>query len=567
MSQPCVHNEIERMSSPIRVLIIEDSSIDRDLFRRLLKNPRPGEASGWECVEGEHGRAGLDLFRSVRPDCVLLDLHLPDVDGVELLRSILREPDPCPVIVMTAYGNQELAVEAMKSGAADYLVKGSITGDSLAHVVQNALEKRALQQEVQRQRLDIENRNRQLELALQRERAARNAVEQSESRYRTLAEAMPQVVWTADHPSGGWDYVNERWAVLTGASAGEAGGSGWLEFVAPEDRARVEDNWQSALARATPVELEFRIRAKGDTPRWQLMRALPLVHDGSATKWLGTFTDVDDQRRTESLLRHRQKLESIGILAGGVAHDFNNLLVGIIGGASYALDFFPVQHELRPILEGICKSGERAADLTRQMLAYAGKGKFQIEDVELAKNLSATADLIQASLPRSIDLKMVIPPDLPPIRTDPAQLQQIVMNLILNASEAIPADRHGFVVVRANTEKVEISRSTWSGDLAPGKYVAVEVCDNGSGIDPAVLHRIFDPFFTTKFTGRGLGLAAVHGIVRSNKGSIDVTSTPGQGTTFRVLLPAGTSAPAGASITTSGALGPVPSASILVVDD
>ena len=139
------------------------------------------------------------------------------------------------------------------------------------------------------------------------------------------------------------------------------------------------------------------------------MRALPLLQDGRPLKWLGTFTDVDDQRRTEQLLHQRQKLESIGILAGGVAHDFNNLLVGIIGGASYALEVLPSDHELRPILEGALKSGDRAAHLTRQLLAYAGKGRFQVENVDLAQNLKATWELIQASLPRSMDLKMCHP--------------------------------------------------------------------------------------------------------------------------------------------------------------
>jgi two-component system cell cycle sensor histidine kinase/response regulator CckA len=520
-----------------------------------------------ECFEVEQGRAGLEQFRSVHPDCVLLDLNLPDIDGLDLLRSILREPNACPVIVTTAYGNEQVAVEAMKSGAADYVVKGSITEDSLAHVIRNAMEKRALQREVERQRLAIEERNRQLESALERERAARAAVEQSESRYRTLAEAMPQLVWTANHPGGEWDYVNERWTSLTGAPSAAALGCGWLDFIDAEDRDRVTKAWRGAIEHGTPVELDCRLRPANGAARWQLMRAVPLIQEGRPRKWLGTFTDVDDQRRTEQLLHHRQKLESIGILAGGVAHDFNNLLVGIIGGVSFALDVLPPDHELTAILEGALKSGDRAAHLTRQLLAYAGKGRFQVENVDLAQNLQSTWDLIQASLPRSIDLKVAIPPDLPSIRTDPTQLQQIIMNLIINASEAIPADREGVVVVRASLEPREGPGSNWSGDMAPGDYVLLEVHDNGAGIEPALLNRIFDPFFTTKFTGRGLGLAAVHGIVRSNKGSIEVASTPGQGSTFRVLLPAG---PSSSKRVTEGPVDTVAAPSkgrILVVDD
>jgi len=211
-------------SSHARILIVDDNPIDRDLFRRLL---RDSDAS-FECLEGDHGRAGLELLQQVRPACVLLDLNLPDMDGLDVLRSMLRLPEACPVIVITAYGSEQVAVDAMKAGAADYLVKGSIAGGSLAHTIRNVLERQALRREVEQQRLSLEERNRQLEAALERERMARSAVERSESRYRTLAEAMPQVVWTADHPVGGWDYVNQRWARLTGTPVQSALGRGWL---------------------------------------------------------------------------------------------------------------------------------------------------------------------------------------------------------------------------------------------------------------------------------------------------------------------------------------------------
>ena len=524
------------MPARTSILIIDDSPIDRDLFRRLLQR-RNGTLS-FDWIEEEHGRAGLDQFRGAHPDCVLLDLNLPDMDGLEVLRSILQEPDPCPVIVVTAHGNERVAVEAMKSGAADYVVKGSLSEEGLSHVIENALEKRALQRKVEQQRLAIEERNRELESALQRERDARNAAEQSESRYRTLAEAMPQVVWTADHPDGNWDYVNQSWSRLTGAPPDRALGLGWLDFIDPQDRPHVTESWDSAVAKVAPLEAQCRVRSTGDTFRWQLMRALPLMQEGRTVKWLGTLTDIEDQRRAERLLHQRQKLESIGVLAGGVAHDFNNLLVGIIGGVTYALEVLPPDHEVRPVLEMAFKASDRAAHLTRQMLAYAGKGGFQVENVDLAQIVRATWQLIQASIPGSVDVKLRIRPDLPPIHADPTQLQQIVMNLIINASEAIPAGRQGIVIVSTSVERLDAPASTGSADLDPGDYVVLEVSDNGCGIEPADLGKVFDPFFTTKFMGRGLGLAAVDGIVRRNKGSIEVDSSPGQGSTFRVRLPA-----------------------------
>jgi PAS domain S-box-containing protein len=510
------------VAAAVHVLIIEDNPVDRDLFRRLLQGQAHRAFETHECAQG---RAALDQVLRLRPACVLLDLNLPDMDGIEVLRSIAGEPDACPVIVMTAYGNEAIAVEAMKAGAADYLVKGTITQESLARVIDNVIEKRSLQRQIEEQRFAIEERNRELEVALER--------------YRVLAEAMPQLVWSAEHPSGAWDYVNQRWTQLTGSPASDALGHGWLNFIDARDQETIGALWPAAVLENDPIEVECRLSSPSGQSRWQLMRAVPLLKQGLPVKWIGTLTDIEDQRRAEQLLHQRQKLDSIGVLAGGVAHDFNNLLVGIVGGVSYALELLPRSHESRPILENALRSGERAAELTRQLLAYAGKSNFQPTDVNLQETLRSTWNLLQASIPRTVDLKLFVPDDLPPVHADPAQLQQIVMNLILNSAEAIPDQRQGLIIVRGYAEHVHASRSTWSGELSPGNYVVMEVLDNGIGIQPELLHKIFDPFFTTKFTGRGLGLAAVHGIVRSNHGLIEADSTPGQGATFRIFLPAG----------------------------
>jgi PAS domain S-box-containing protein len=545
------------------VLIIDDNSIDRDLFRRMLES----QSSRFRCIEGEHGEAGLEQFHLLRPDCIILDLNLPDIDGLDLLRALLEGPDQCPVIVMTAYGSEQVAVEAMKGGAADYIVKGSVRGDALAHTIDNAMEKWALRRQVDQQRAALEERNRDLELALERECRARRAVEESENRYRTLAEALPQVVWTAAHPFGDLDYVNERWVEITGKPAPDAMGQGWLRFVSPEDLPRVQEAWRGSLARAAPLELECRLRTADGTFRWQLLRSLPVMQDGWPSKWLGTLTDVEDRKRAEQLLHHRQKLESIGILAGGVAHDFNNLLVAIVGGVSYALEVLPEDHELRPLLEGALKAGDRAAHLTRQMLAYAGKGRFLVESVDLSQILQSTCELLQASISKSIDLNLLHRPHLPRVLADASQLQQVIMNLIINAAEAIPQGRQGLIIASTGVERIEWARSTWSADIKPGEYVVLEVRDNGCGIDPAVLHQIFDPFFTTKFHGRGLGLAAVHGILRSNHGAITVESERGKGSTFRVLLPATAESGTRAVALEKVAAVSQPGARVLVVDD
>jgi signal transduction histidine kinase len=252
-------------------------------------------------------------------------------------------------------------------------------------------------------------------------------------------------------------------------------------------------------------------------------------------------SDLRRERRTlEDQLRHAQKLESLGLLAGGVAHDFNNLLTGILGNASLVLDMMDPQPPVRGMLEDVIRASERAADLTRQLLAYAGKGKFVIEPVDVSMLVKDISELIRTSVPRTVELVLHLDAQLPAVEGDCSQIQQLVMNLILNAVEAT-GEKIG--TVRVSTRLRDVRAGDRLSQFhptppAPGEYVEIEVTDDGCGMNDEVKGQIFDPFFTTKFTGRGLGLAAALGIVRGHKGSIRVDSVEHQGSTFTVLLPA-----------------------------
>ena len=227
------------------------------------------------------------------------------------------------------------------------------------------------------------------------------------------------------------------------------------------------------------------------------------------------------------------------MLAGGVAHDFNNLLVGVIGNASLAQEMLPPDHSAAELMATVVKTGEQAAHLTRQMLAYSGKGKFLVEPLEISALVRDIIELVRPSIPKKVALNLDLDEDLPSIEADRGQVQQILMNLAINAAEAI-GSHDGQVTVRTRTQVVDddyLRRHPEAADLPPGQYVVLEVRDTGCGMDAAVKAKIFDPFFSTKFTGRGLGLAAVAGIVRGHKGAIVVTSAPGKGTTFEVLFP------------------------------
>jgi PAS domain S-box-containing protein len=278
--------------------------------------------------------------------------------------------------------------------------------------------------------------------------------------------------------------------------------------------------------------------------------------------------DITARRRLEEQFRQAQKLESIGVLAGGVAHDFNNLLVGILGNASLAVQFLPASHPARASLEDVVRAGERAAALVRQLLAYAGKGRFMTQPVGLSEVVREIAGLVRSSIPKAVDLRFDFPNEVPAILGDATQIQQLLMNLLINAGEAM-GQNTGTILVCASVR--EIDESSIRGtrgyeEIGPGRYIELQVQDTGCGMDEETRSRIFDPFFTTKFMGRGLGLAAVLGIVRGHKGAIQVQSAPGRGTTFKVLLPATDDQPsawkaAPVSTDLSGA------GTILVVDD
>lgn len=246
-----------------------------------------------------------------------------------------------------------------------------------------------------------------------------------------------------------------------------------------------------------------------------------------------------ERQALERKLQESQKLESLGVLAGGIAHDFNNLLTGVLGNASLARMDLPPESPVQPFLEQIEVAAARAADLCKQMLAYSGKGRFVVNRLDLNALIEDTTRLLHVSISKRAVMKYQLAPSLPVVLGDATQLRQVIMNLVINASEAI-GEKSGFISVTTGLTRADrayLAGAYFARDLPEGDYVSLEISDNGGGMAPEVLEKIFDPFFTTKFTGRGLGLAAVLGIVRGHKGALKVFSEPGWGTTFKILLP------------------------------
>lgn len=277
----------------------------------------------------------------------------------------------------------------------------------------------------------------------------------------------------------------------------------------------------------------------------------------------------EERRKLEAQMLEFQKLESLGILAGGIAHDFNNLLMAILGNADLALSFLSPASPARLNVEEIVRASQRAADLCRQMLAYSGKGRFVVGRYDLSEIVQEMAQMLEVSVSKKASLRYSFAQELPAVQADATELRQVIMNLITNASESL-GDESGVISVSTGVmecDRAYLSESHLDDKLPEGRYVYLEVSDTGCGMDEETQRRIFDPFFTTKFIGRGLGLAAVLGIVRGHQGAIKVHSEPGQGTSFKILLPALAWEPKEPAPSTAGSAPPPRGGTILLVDD
>jgi signal transduction histidine kinase len=325
--------------------------------------------------------------------------------------------------------------------------------------------------------------------------------------------------------------------------------SRFLSAIHPDDREPVR--W--LIDRELPegrFELRHRCARRDGTFRWIGNRGrVERARDGSLVRQGGVMRDVtrhvlqeQERARAEQAMQQAQKLESLGVLAGGIAHDFNNLLTAILGNATLLRAEFPEEALLQAPLEQIELASRRAADLCRQMLAYAGKGRFALQAIDLNDVVRASHALIRVSVPNKAVLDLELADALPAVLGDQAQLRHLLMNLVINAGEAL-REGEGTITIatgyRAVTSR-ELAAIVFNTELQEGRYVSLRVGDTGTGMPPDMISRIFDPFFTTKFTGRGLGLPAVLGIVRAHDGAMRVDSTPGVGSTFELLLRAAT---------------------------
>ncbi|MHB8883393.1 MAG: hybrid sensor histidine kinase/response regulator [Thermodesulfovibrionales bacterium] len=372
---------------------------------------------------------------------------------------------------------------------------------------------------------------------------------------RDLAEDALRVIFDTSQagiilvdPQGTIVFANNRMAEMFGMTLEELIGTSYPEHLHESEKSTGDDRMRRLIRgeiQSVSTERHY-VRADG-SDFWGYLSGKRLESaEGDLKALVGIIADITERKQAEAekldmerRLLHAQKLESLGILAGGIAHDFNNLLMAMLGNLELSLLQLPPVSEARAGIEEAVRAGKRAADLTSQMLAYSGRGRFEVEEIDINALVTENVNLLKIATSKTVTLNLLLDKTLPPILADATQIQQVAMNLIINASEAL-GERPGVITITTGLrdyDEAGLSRSRIEKKPDPGRFLMLEVTDTGDGMDDETLQRLFDPFFSTKFTGRGLGMSAVLGIVKGHNGAIMVKTEPGNGTSVRVLLP------------------------------
>lgn len=374
-------------------------------------------------------------------------------------------------------------------------------------------------------------------------RRAEAELRRSERWYRSLVRASAQIIWTYA--------VNAGYTVVHGAEdffgapGAEVTGDAWMERIHPDDRDKILEARARGHTAERPYQIEYRLRRLDGKWRQMVARAVPVRdEDGRIEGWIGVVDDVTEERRLAEQVRQAQKLESVGRLAGGVAHDFNNLLTVINGYSELVMSELTPDHPARSPIAVIRDAGERAAGLTRQLLSFSRKQVLEPKVLDLNEVVAHADKLLRRLIGADVGLQAVLDPNVPRVKVDPSQLEQVILNLAVNARDAMPTG--GRLTIETGSYVVGEGEAASDPEIRPGCYARLAVTDTGHGMSDEVKAQLFEPFFTTKEAGKGtgLGLAVVHGVVKQSGGHIGVYSEVGLGTTFRVLLPAVDAVPA-----------------------
>ena len=526
------------------ILVVDDIAANRETLAELL------DAQNYRLVEAASGPEALALAAESPPDLVLLDLMMPGMDGYEVCRR-LRADDrlgEVPVIMITALDDQASRLVGIEAGADDFISKPFNRAELRARV------------------RTITRLNRYRRLAETQER-----LRESELRFQKLAEHSDDVFWFHSVNPVRITYLSPAVEEIWGLPAARFYEDPrlWTKCIHPDDRSRVEAAYEAMLTgHATRFEGEYRVVQPDGAVRWVLDSGTPIRGAGNAIVSIGGVArDITDRKNAEEQMLRSQRLENVGMLAAGIAHDFNNSLAPIIMSGPM-LRPHVVDPGGQRILAIVEKSAARSVALVRQLLSFARGASGQSQLLQVRHVLQEVVELAESTFPKSIRVEAQLPGDLWPVQGNPTQIHQVLLNLCVNARDAMP--RSGVLTVTAANLTLDSVAAAEIADARPGTFLVVEVRDTGTGIPPDVLARIWEPFFTTKGEGKGtgLGLSTVRGILLHHNGFVTVKTRAGHGTVFSVYLPAAEGATGGGEAS-AGAIQPRRGEGelILVVDD
>ena len=526
----------------VNILLIEDNLAEARLLQELLKGTM---LKRFELVHAKRLGEAIAQLQASHFDAILLDLTLPDSQGIASLDRLIESVPRLPIVVLTNTNDAELAVEAVRHGAQDYLVKRQINQDILVRSLQYAIERKhaaeALREANEILELRVQERTADLKTANER-------LQQEIARRQTIQERLELAQKAGKIGSFEWNIQSNEitWTAeleaLYGLSAGGFNGryDGWLHTLHPDDRANTEQELWQAIHTGQGLDTEFRIILPDGAIRWIAVKS-SLFHDhtGKPLRMIGIHMDITEKKQLEAQFLRAQRLESLGTLASGIAHDLNNILTPILAIVQLLPMKLPdLNEQNQRLLQTLETSAQRGAALVRQILSFTRGVEGKRLSLQVGHLLQEIDKIIRQTLPKSIQICMNIDPNLWMISGDATQLHQVFMNLCVNARDAMP--QGGELQIAANNICVDEQTARLHLDAKPGNYVVVTITDTGTGISPNILHQIFDPFFTTKDIGKGtgLGLSAVLGIVKSHDGFVDVQSELGKGSQFQIFLPA-----------------------------
>ena len=509
------------MTDSYNILVVDDESESLVLLTEILA------AEGFEVRSANSGQLALASIAAWVPQLILLDVRMPGIDGFEVCRRIKssEETRDVPLMFISAATAVEERVAGLALGAVDFINKPFQREELLARVRTHL--------ELGHLRAQLESRVAQRTIEL---RATVERLRESEDRFRNMADTAPVMIW-ASGADKLCTFFNKPWLDFTGRAIEQERGNGWAEGVHPNDVDRCFTTYSSSFDARQSFQMEYRLRRADGDYRSVLDNGVPrFAPSGRFAGYIGSAIDITDLKRSQEEALERQKLEGLAVLTRGIAHDFSNLLGSILAEAELAYTGLVEGLSPHEEIQHISALATRASEIVRELMVYSGEERGNLERVDLSGLVEEMLDLLKASMSKHLTLRLDLCKDLPAVRCNATQIRQVVMNLIINASQAI-GRKDGVIYVRTSRAAEGQGLTSNAGAASQDDDVRLEISDTGCGMTEVEKAKIFDPFFTTKPGGHGLGLALVHGIVQSHGGAINVESTPGRGTTFDILLP------------------------------